>query len=175
VGTSAIIFLCLIVELTSGGEQPCVRGKQVSPLSHGFCTGIGKAVCFTKYGGVFHFRGYMQLNYPYLNKMSVKMRCLHFRGSESFLIYINIFKRLSLIYDLLLCVVNRGYWLFPYHFSACSQGLYKAGLGNTQCQSCPANSTVVGAVTCNCTRGHYRMHGEGAADPCTSKLVGVLF
>ena len=117
----------------------------------------------------------MQLNYPYLSKMSVKMRCLHFRGSESFLIYINIFKRLSLIYDLSLCVVNRGYWLFPYHFSACSPGQYKAGLRNTQCQSCPANSTVVGAVTCNCTRGHYRMHGEGAADPCTSKLVGVLF
>ena len=57
---------------------------------------------------------------------------------------------------------------------ACSQGLYKAVLGNTRCQSCPANSTVVGAVTCNCTRGHYRMHGEGIADPCTSKLVGVL-
>ena len=51
--------------------------------------------------------------------------------------------------------------------------MYKAGLRNTQCQNCPANSTVVGAVTCNCTRGHYRMNGEGAADPCTSKLVGA--
>ena len=73
-------------------------------------------------------------------------------------------------------VVSREYWLsfFPYHFSACNQGLYKAGLGNTQCQSCPANSTVVGAVTCNCTHGHYRMNGEGIADPCTSKLLGVL-
>ena len=57
-----------------------------------------------------------------------------------------------------------------FHFPACSPGMYKAGLRNTQCQSCPANSTVVGAVTCNCTRGHYRMNGEGAADPCTSKL-----
>ena len=61
-----------------------------------------------------------------------------------------------------------------FHFPACSPGMYKAGLRNTQCQNCPANSTVVGAVTCNCTRGHYRMNGEGAADPCTSKLLGVL-
>ena len=57
-----------------------------------------------------------------------------------------------------------------FHFPACSPGMYKAGLRNTQCQNCPANSTVVGAVTCNCTRGHYRMNGEGATDPCTSKL-----
>ena len=75
---------------------------------------------------------------------------------------------LSLIY-----IASRGYWLsfFSFHFPACRPGMYKAGVGNTQCQSCPANSTVVGAVTCNCTRGHYRMNGEGAADPCTSKLV----
>ena len=52
--------------------------------------------------------------------------------------------------------------------------MYKAGVGNTQCRNCPANSTVVGAVTCNCTRGHYRMNGEGAADPCTSKFVVSL-
>ena len=77
---------------------------------------------------------------------------------------------LSLIY-----IASTGYWLSfpPYHFPACSQGMYKAGVGNTQCQNCPANSTVVGAVTCNCTRGHYRMNGEGASDPCTSKLVGA--
>ena len=167
-GTSAIIFLCLIVELTSGDEQLCVRGKQVSPLSHGFCTGTGKLSTLRNIPGCSHFSD--KLTYPYLRKTSVKMRCLHFRGSESFRIYI---KRLSLIYDLSLCVGN--YWLFPYHFPACSQGQYKAGFRNTQCQSCPANSTVVGAVTCNCTRGHYRMHGEGIADPCTSKLVGVLF
>ena len=56
-GTSTIIFLCLIVELTSGGEQPCMRGKQVSPLSHGFCTGTGKTVYFMKYSRVFLFQG----------------------------------------------------------------------------------------------------------------------
>ena len=73
------------------------------------------------------------------------------------------------------CSYISGYWMSLFHFPACSPGMYKAGLGNTQCQNCPANSTVVGAVTCNCTRGHYRMNGEGAADPCTSKLIGVLF
>ena len=98
------------------------------------------------------------------------------KSHNAFLVYIVCFKRLSPIHDLS-NIARREYWLsfFQYYFPACSQGQYKAGLRNTQCQSCPANSTVVGAVTCNCTRGHYRMNGEGAADPCTSKLLGTLF
>ena len=91
------------------------------------------------------------------------------KSHDAFLLYIVCFKRLSPIHDL----SNASF--FQYYVPACSQGLYKAGLRNTQCQSCPPNSTVVGAVTCNCTRGHYRMDGEGAADPCTSKLLGTLF
>ena len=109
-------------------------------------------------------------------KQPLNSTCHARKSHNAFSVYIVCFKRLSPIHDLS-NIARREYWLsfFQYYFPACSQGLYKAGLRNTQCQNCPPNSTVVGAVTCNCTRGHYRMHGEGAAVPCTSKLLSTLF
>jgi len=59
-----------------------------------------------------------------------------------------------------------------YMFSACTRGYYKAGLGNTTCQSCPANTTMspVRASICNCTSGHYRTNEEGPEDSCTGEF-----
>jgi len=56
--------------------------------------------------------------------------------------------------------------------SACTRGHYKAGMGNTTCQLCPANTTMSAerASICNCIGGHYRTDEEGPEVSCTGEI-----
>jgi len=75
--------------------------------------------------------------------------------------------------DTATCACNPGYEYLattPAQCRACTRGYYKAGLGNTVCQPCPANTTMSSekASICNCAGGHYRTSEEGPDDSCTA-------
>ena len=62
------------------------------------------------------------------------------------------------------------------YFSACEEGTYKAGLGDTACLTCPASSesNQAGAAICECNIRSYRAMDEGPEVPCTSESLKFL-